>query len=56
MSRMSDLHMQISEMLMDTDLSYSEIADRCEVPRGWVLEVALSLLNESIDSIDEMEK
>jgi hypothetical protein len=44
MSRMSDLAVDIQTDLEQHILSYSEIADKYEVPLSWVAEVAESIL------------
>ena len=40
MSRMSDLMMDIMELLARGNLSFFEIAQRLEIPESWVVECA----------------
>jgi len=39
MSRMSEVHLEIKEMIESTDLSLPEIASRLNVPIPWVIAV-----------------
>jgi len=48
---MSDLHIDIRELLETTDLPYDAIAARVGVPVQWVLDVAADLQRE-IDDVD----
>ncbi len=43
MSRMSELHMEIAEMIEEGKLSFREIAFKLEIPYDWVTDVADSL-------------
>jgi NADH:ubiquinone oxidoreductase subunit E len=40
MSVMSELHLDIQEMLLNGDKSFEEIANILEIPVSWVTEVA----------------
>lgn len=41
MSKMSDLHIQINELLDNTKFMIDEIANMLEIPEAWVEEVVL---------------
>jgi predicted transcriptional regulator len=47
MSVMSELHLDIQEMLLNGDKTFDEIAALLEVPSAWVMEVSKEMHDES---------
>ena len=50
MSKMSDLFIEIQELLMD-EMSVDEIANRTGMPVAWILEVKRNFIDESLENI-----
>jgi len=46
MGKMSDMHLQIEEMILNTFMPVTKIAEVLNVPVAWVHEVALQLQAE----------
>lgn len=54
MSRMSEIHMEIEEMLVNCPaMSCAEIAEKLRIPVRWVVDVDQDLKQEYNDGYDE---
>ena len=53
MSIMSDLHLSISGDILDGALSFTEIAEKYNVPFNWVDQLAIEMAAEGDDATDE---
>ena len=50
MSRMSDLHLSITQDIEDGELSFAEIAEKYNVPFDWVNSTAIDMAAEGDDA------
>ncbi len=51
MAKMSELYIDIEEMLMD-EMSVDDIVERTGVPLAWVLQVKQNIIDSSMDYIN----
>jgi hypothetical protein len=50
MSKMSDLYIEIEELLME-EMPVNKIAEKTGVPLAWVLEVKYNLIQDAMENI-----